>query len=253
VAGPLGFVGVQIERINGSPWGFGKSHDPNRGRSSPRSKSKAAAISRNFLPPPEFEAMNRETDIFESEGIMRKFCAVLIAVGCSLAFAALAQDTNALKTEIGIFESQTGVVIVKGFSQVGSVSTGAAVISVRCKESSSAATSHKDYGIAVIIEVNQWRGLAIVDYDELDSLLNGMDYIGKVTYNVTALPGFEATFTTKSSLQFVAFGNKQQGGIRTYLQYDDSPRISLTSDQWTQLVNLIGQAKTTLDSLRTPK
>jgi hypothetical protein len=75
---------------------------------------------------------------------MRKICVVLIAIVCSLAYAGRAQDTNALKTEIGIFESQTGVVIVKGFGQVGSVSTGAAVISVRCKESTSLATGRKD-------------------------------------------------------------------------------------------------------------
>jgi hypothetical protein len=184
---------------------------------------------------------------------MRRICAVLIAAVCSLAFAACAQDTNALKTEIGIFESQTGVVIVKGVGQVGSVSTGGTVISVRCKESTSAATGHKDYGIAVEIEVNQWRRLAIVDYDELDPLLNGMDYLGKITYNVTSLPGFEATFTTKSGLELIAFGNKQQGGIRTFLQYDDGPRIPLASDQWTQLANLIAQAKMSLDSLRTPR
>ena len=88
-----------------------------------------------------------------------------------------------------------------------------------------------------------------MDYDELDALLNGMDYLGKITYNVTALPGFEATFTTKSGLELIAFGDKQQGGIRTYLQYDDGPRIPLASAQWTQLANLIAQAKTTLDSL----
>jgi hypothetical protein len=184
---------------------------------------------------------------------MRKFCVVLIAAVCSLAFAARAQDTNALKTEIGLFESQAGVVIVKGFGQVGSISTGGAVISVRCKESTSAATGHKDYGIAVVIDLNQQRAVAIVDYDELDALLNGTDYLGKMTYNVTSLPGFEASFATKSGLQLIAHGDKQQGGIRTFLQYDDSPRIPLASDQWTQLVNMIGQAKTMLDSLRTPK
>jgi len=184
---------------------------------------------------------------------MRKVCVVLIAAVCLLVFAAQAQDTNALKTEIGLFESQTGVVIVRGFGPVGSVSTGSAIISVRCKESSSTATGHKDYGIAVVIEMNQGRGVAIVDYDELDALLNGMDYLGKMTYNVTSLPGFEANFTTKSSLQLIAHGYKQQGGIRTFLQYDDGPRIPLASDQWTQLVRLIEQAKATLDSLRTPK
>jgi hypothetical protein len=181
---------------------------------------------------------------------MRHFCAVLIVAGCSLAFAARAQDTNALKTQIGLFESQTGVVIVKGFGQVGSVSAGPAVISVRCKESTSAATGHKDYGIAVIIESNPWREAAIVDYEELDGLLNGMDSLGKMTYNVTSLPGFEATFTTKSGLRLIAFGDKQQGGIRTYLQYDDGPRIMLASDQWSQLASLTSQAKTKLDSLR---
>jgi hypothetical protein len=197
--------------------------------------------------------MNREINIFQSEGIMRKICVVLIAIACSLACAGRAQDTNALKTEIGIFESQTGVVIVKGFGQVGSVSTGGAVISVRCKESTSLATGRKDYGIAVEIEANQWQGRAIVDYDELDALLNGMDSLGKMTYGVTALPGFDAAFTTKSGLQFIAYGNKQQGGIRTFLQYDDGPRVSLASDQWVQLVNLIGQARATLDSLRASK
>jgi hypothetical protein len=197
--------------------------------------------------------MNRETKIFESEGIMIKHFVVLITAVCSLAFTARAQDTNALKTEIGIFESQTGVVIVKGFGQVGSLSTGATVISVRCKESSSASSGHKDYGIAVVIDANQWRGLAILDYDELDALLNGMDYLGKTTYNVTSLPGFEASFTTKSGLELIAHGDKQQGGIRTFLQYDDGPRIPLMSDQWTQLAKLIEQAKATLDSLRTPK
>ena len=185
--------------------------------------------------------------------MMRNFCVVLIAAACSLAFAARAQDTNALKTEIGLFESQTGVVIVKGFGQVGSVATGDAVISVRCKETTSAATGHKDYGIAVVIEANQSREHTIVDYDELDSLLNGMDYLGKMTYSATSLPAFEAAFTTKSGLQLIAHGDKQQGGIRMFLQYDDGPRFPLTSDQWIQLANLINQAKTTLDSLRTSK
>ena len=184
---------------------------------------------------------------------MRKLGVVLIAAGCSLAFAARAQDTNALKTEIGIFESQTGVVIIRGFDQVGSVPTSDAIISVRCKESTSAATGRKYYGIAIVMEGNQWRRVAIVDYDELDRLLDSMDYLGKMTYNVTALPGFEATFTTKSGLELSSHGNKQQGGIRTFLEYDDSPRISLASDRWIQLAKLIEQAKATLDALRTPK
>jgi hypothetical protein len=183
---------------------------------------------------------------------MRNFFFVLIAIG-ALAFAARAQDTNALKTEIGLFDSQTGVVIIKGFGQVGSISTGDAVISVRAKESSSAATGHKDFGLALVIEANPWREVALVDYDELDALLNSMDYLGKINYSVTPLPGFEATFTTKSGLKLIAHGDKQQGGIRTFLQYNDGPRIALASDKWAQLANLTGQAKARLETLRAPR
>ncbi len=184
---------------------------------------------------------------------MRTFRFLLIAAICPLAFAARAQDTNALKTEIGVFESQTGVVIVKGFNRIGSVVTGSASISVRAKETASAANGHQDYGIAVEIQIGQWRQLALVDYDELDALLNGMDYLGKINYGVTSMPAFDAAFTTKSGLQLIAFGNSRQTGVQMFLQYDDSPRIPLSADQWTQLANLISQAKTSLDSLRTPR
>lgn len=184
---------------------------------------------------------------------MRKWLVVLTTLGCALSFAARAQDTNALKTSIGLFEAQTGVVVIKGFNQVGSVSAGAAVVSVRAKESASVASGHKDYGIAVEIEWPQGRDRAYVDYDELDSLLDGMDYFGKITFNASPLPSFEAAYTTKSGLRIIAFGSNRQGAIRDFLQYNDGPRIPLTSDQLNQLKNLISQAKISLDSLKTAR
>src|SRR5580693_5868169 len=109
-----------------------------------------------------------KSNLSNRRNLMRKLHITFVSLCCLLAFAASAQDTNALKTEIGLFEAQTGVVIVKGFSQIGSVSTSEAVISVRCKESTNVATGRADYGIAVEIEANQWRQSALVDYDELD-------------------------------------------------------------------------------------
>ena len=180
---------------------------------------------------------------------MRKVCIVVITAICSLVFAARAQDTNALKTKIGLFESQTGAIIVKGFSLMGTVPTGGTMIHVRCKESTSAATGQKLYGVAIEIDTGEWRRLAIVDYDELDGVLNAMDTLSKITFTATPLQGFEATFTTKSSLEFIAFGDKQQGGIKPFLAYDESPRIPLLPAQWNQLAVLIGQAKTAIDAL----
>ena len=87
---------------------------------------------------------------------MRNVCIVVIAAICSLAFAASAQDTNALKTKIGLFESQTDAIIVKGFSLMGTVPTGGTVIQVRCKASTSAATGRKEYGVAIDREERTW-------------------------------------------------------------------------------------------------
>jgi hypothetical protein len=183
--------------------------------------------------------------------IMPKFCLILIAACCSLAFVSRAQDTtNVLKTEIENFEVQTGTVIVKGFGQGGSLTTGAGIISVRLKESIDVGHARKLYGMAIELASGQRLDLLIVDYDELDSLLNGIDYLGKISYDATAMPSFDASFTTRSGLKIVAHSAVRQGGIHTYLQFGDAPRISIASDQLEQFESLIAQAKTSLDALK---
>jgi hypothetical protein len=184
---------------------------------------------------------------------MRYFYFILIAAG-SLAFACHAQDTNVLKTDLEMFEAQTGTVIIKGFGEVGTISMSVGTISVRAKESVNASTGSRQTGIAVSFTGNdQTVERLVVDCGELDSLLNGIDYLGKITSDATALPGFEAEYSTKSGLQIIAYSSRRQGIVLTYLQFCDRPRIPLTSAQMTQLEGLIGQAKTSLDSLRTAK
>ncbi len=185
---------------------------------------------------------------------MRIHLAVLIMFG-ALVLAGRAQDTtNAPKTELEFFEAQPDTVIVKGAGQPSSVTTGAGTISVRCKESVDVATGRKQYGIVVELTDNsQFKDRAIVDYDELDSLLNGIDYLSKISYDVTPLPAFEAVYATKSGLRLEAHSSRRLGGIQTFLQYADSPRIPLASDQVAQIRDLISQARTALTALMNAK
>jgi hypothetical protein len=185
---------------------------------------------------------------------MRPLQFIFIALCCSLAFASRAQDantttTNVLKTEIENFEAQTGTVIVKGVGQGGSMTTAAGIISIRLKESIDVGHGGKLYGMAIGLGAGQRREFLIVDYDEIDPLLNGMDYLAKIGYDVTALQAFEASFTTRSGLRVVAYSAVRQGGIHTYLQLGDAPKISLAPDQLAQFQNLIAQAKSSLDAL----
>jgi len=163
-------------------------------------------------------------------------------------------DTNAPKTEMEAFEAQTGTVIIKGASQVGSVLGQTGAVSVRSKESKDASSGRKVYGIAVgLSENSRPEDTMIIDYNELDSLLNGIDYILKLNRTVTALPSFSAAYTTKGGLRIAAFSsNNRPGTIQAVLQSSHRirSRVLLAPDQLAKFRALIQQAKSDLDALR---
>src|SRR5665213_658800 len=191
------------------------------------------------------------TGLWERFQFMNELRAVLLAAFCSLAGAVTAQDTNSLKTDLGIFEARTGVVIVKGFGQIGSITAGTAEISVRCKETADLSVGRKAYGLAIEINGNSFpRERILVDDDEIDALLSGINYLIKINYDVTTLPAFEASYTTKAGLRVTASSVRRDGGIQFSVQSSNTPRISLSSVQMTQLYGLIGQARKNLDDLK---
>ncbi|MEI8288733.1 MAG: hypothetical protein WCH99_04625 [Verrucomicrobiota bacterium] len=184
-----------------------------------------------------------------------------IGAGLLLAFPAGAQTTNAPATIIENLEQQTGTVIVKGFGMVGNVAIGNATISVRNKLSRDVGHGRIAYGIAVVFSGSgaasgsqpdslMPKKFLVVDGDELDSLVNSMDYIEKITYDATPLTGFEASYATRSGLRFIAHSDRRQGGIEMFIQFGDAPRIQLSATQLTLLRNLITQAKAALDVIK---
>lgn len=179
---------------------------------------------------------------------MRPIPFILIALCSALPLVSRAQfTTNAPATQIENFELQTDTLMVKGFGEIGSVSTDGGTVSVRCKDSSNVSINRNLYGISVALEVNEAHGSLVVDYDELDAFIHALDYLAKISYDVTPMPSFDAGFTTRSGLRIGAHSERRQGSIELYLQFDDTAKIPLTPDQFTQFQNLITQAKSSLD------
>jgi hypothetical protein len=178
---------------------------------------------------------------------------IILAVFCSLALAASAEDTNSLKTALGVFEIQTGTIIIKGYGLVGSLSVGTDEITVIAKESTEVSSGHKADGVAVEMNGIELRERILIDYDEIDPLLDSINYLNKITYGVTPLPSFEAGYSTKAGLRVIADQPRKDSGIKTYLAYGEHPRISLSSVQLMQFYALIQQAKNNLDSLKPSK
>lgn len=181
---------------------------------------------------------------------------VCILIASCAALVARADDTNVITfyTKLEAFENQVGKVIVKAYAPVGSVTTKTALISVAFKESADVSTSQKEYGIAVgIKEEDLVEYRIIVDYDELDSFLNGIEYLSKVDVTVTSLPNFHAIYRTRSDLRIlISSTNRQPGTLQPAIQtsYQSAgSRILLAPEQLAEFKFLIREAKAKLDAL----
>ena len=188
---------------------------------------------------------------------MKKTFLILIVAGLA-SLAGRAQDlTNDWpKTDIETFEAQTNVVIVKGISLINTINMSSGSLSVRSKESKEPATGQVQYGMMVDFAVNgdgRERERAVVDYSELPSMLDGIDYIKKMTSDSTDMAGFEAHYATKSGFRVIAFSSRREGNVQIFLQFDNCQRIPLTSDQISQFRDLVSSAKNSLDALQAGK
>ena len=193
---------------------------------------------------------------------MRRFIAVLMVVVARhyLGGAANAQETNFClllpATKLEAFETNTDTVIIKGTAPIGTVQGRGGDVSVRCREVTDAGTGRRESGIVVDLGLSGIGETGmLVDYDELDSLLDGLEYIGKLDWSVTPLPDFQAVYTTKGGFRADARGSRRTGNIEFEVRNIriNSPRLSLSRDQLGQLRSLVEQAKAKLDSLRKAK
>lgn len=158
-------------------------------------------------------------------------------------------------TKLEKFQARTGAVIIKGYSTVGTLrgSTGGAA-EVMSMEFTDAQSARKEKG--VLIEVTESgrlerSGRSYVDYDEIDSLIQGIDYIAKVQPSVTTQTNFEAKYRTRGDLSITTFNDSKGnisvavssgriGEVSIYLELSDLPKFR----------DLIVQAKAKLEGPR---
>ena len=121
------------------------------------------------------------------------------------------------RTKLEAFQARMGVVIVKGFSRIGlAAGLEGTSIEVESREFRDVGSNSKEYGIT--IEVREAgntarRSLSYIDYDEIEPLLKGLEYLNKIDSSVTQLTRFEADYRTRGDLLVSA--SSSRGGIIT--------------------------------------
>ena len=171
---------------------------------------------------------------------MRKYIALLVAVagGCLLPGTALSQQTNACPllpaTKLEAFDTNTDTVIIKATAPIGTVTAQGGAVAVRCRQITDAGTGRRESGVIIDFAFAPQLAIsALIDYDELDALLDGLEYLGKLDWSVTSLPDFSAVYTTKGGFRADARGSRRTGNIEFDVRSTriSGPRLSLSRDQ----------------------
>lgn len=178
------------------------------------------------------------------KGFLMKLKIFIIFVFTFVFSLALAQDNKESeappKTKIEQFSAKTGSVIIHGYEEIGLV-TGkyGSSISVSSEEFIDAATQHCEYGITIDVvesQKNYDRRTCYIDYDEIDSLVEGINYISNINSTATELSMFQADYKTKDDLRIsvfnddknklaVAINSGKYSGKTAYFALLDLPRI----------------------------
>lgn len=169
---------------------------------------------------------------------------------------AKSEAATAPKTKLEAFEHQTGSVIIRGFTTVGVVKGEyGGTASVEAREFTNATTEKHEFGI--VIEVKEAGRLeredrSYVDYDEIDSLLRGIDYVVKIDSSATKLADFQADYHTKGDLTVTTFssGSEVKAAITSGRIGGVDVIVPLARLQ--EFRSLVAAAKSKLDELRKP-
>jgi hypothetical protein len=188
------------------------------------------------------------------------FCLIFITLGL-LIFSfghAAGQEANVPelepRTKLEAFEARTGIVIIKGYSRIGlAAGLEGGSIEVETREFRDADNS-KEYGISVEVReagTPERRRTSFVDYDEIDSLLKGLDYLGKIDHSATNLTRFEAEYRTRGSLVISAFSTRG-GAVTLAVSSGHFSRVTslFRLDDLKAIRGLIIEAKNQLDAIK---
>lgn len=187
---------------------------------------------------------------------MRSLITVTIAL-LTLPLAACAQagaesKDQPPKTKLEAFQARTGLVIIRGFEKVGTLKGQYGTsVEVEAKEFADATTGKKEYGIAVEVKgTNDREHTSYIDYDEIESLLRGIDYIARIDKSVTKLSNFQADYRTKGELEISTFnsGNEVMFAVEGGDVYSATAFFQMS--ELPHLRNTIATAKQRLDAVR---
>jgi hypothetical protein len=189
----------------------------------------------------------------------RALLSLLFLLGAAVAVTAQevrpSPTPEEFQTQLEALMSETGAVIVKGYTRVGSMNGSRGAASVTAWEVTEARTGRKALGVTVeVSDSTQNRPdieeRAYIDYDELAPLLKGIDLITRLDDRATKLPRYEAQYQTRGGLVLVTFSTPDGSRFAISTWGGRRPRFVLRQTGLAEFKNLLESAKEVLDAPR---
>src|SRR5260370_18124362 len=150
-------------------------------------------------------------------------------------------------TRIEELESSQRVLLVKSFSEIGSLRTAGGVVVIKALDLLAVKSQKREFGVVLEFprpSSSRRDGVAYIDYEEIDALLQSMDELARSGENPTRLPNFEASYTTRDDISFKVF-NRQRGEINSSIEFERGARgsIYLSLNDFAKARQIIANAK----------
>lgn len=153
-------------------------------------------------------------------------------------------------TKIEEFQSKHGSVIVKGYTVIGEVSSSLGTVEVQTREIVNASSTNVKVAGLLLKTTGSGRSAresrSFVDSDEIDGLIKGVDYLSRISKDVTKHASFEAEYTTKSGFSITVF-NSADGELHLAIKAGRSGEsVFIKMEDLSKLKQLLMDAKAKL-------
>lgn len=149
------------------------------------------------------------------------------------------------------FETRLETVLVRGTTNIGTVSARSGSIRVQAVEIQDLGKSERVTGIELTINPAPKALETLMDYEEIDALISGLDTVAKANESVTKLTRFRVGYRSKEDFEVAAF-KLANDNLVVVVSNDAMPRVSIQMnlDEVAKLRYFILQAKATLDEIK---
>jgi hypothetical protein len=152
------------------------------------------------------------------------------------------------------FDTRLETVLVKGNTNVGTISGRNGSVRVQAIEIQDTGKSTRASGVEITINQTAQPAAqveSLIDYEEIDSLISGLDTVAKASDSITKLAHFQARYRNKEEFEIVVFKQTAPGiAVTISNSLVQRARIQLTLDDLAKLRWMILEAKARLDEIK---